>query len=70
MEHRTLKPGFDGWPEKMERRTERGRRISHLGLFGSDVIIDTDRTNDVNVKPNADARTYLQCSELFWKYRK
>ena len=41
-------------PEKMERRTDRMRRIRHLGLFGSVVIIGTDRVIDVNITPNAD----------------
>jgi len=66
MEHSTLEPGFDGWLQKMKRRTDRGRRIRHLGLFGSDVIIGTDRVIDVNIKPNTEeARTYLKYNELF-----
>jgi hypothetical protein len=66
MEHSTLEPGFDGWPEKMERRTDRVRRIRHFGLFGSDVIIGPDRVTDDHIKRNAEeARTYLQCNELF-----
>jgi hypothetical protein len=65
MKHRTLETGFDGWPEKMKRRTDIERRIRHLGLFGSD-IIGTDRVIDVNIKPNTEkVRTYLQCNELF-----
>ena len=52
MEHSTLESGRDGWPEKMEIRTGIGRRIRHLGLFGSDVIIGTDRVTDVDIKPN------------------
>jgi len=66
MERNTLVPGFDGWPEKMERRTDTVLRIRHLGLFGRDVITDTDRVIDVNIKPNAEeVKTYLQCNELF-----
>jgi hypothetical protein len=67
MEHSTLEPGSDGRPEKMERQKDRVRRIRHLGLFGSDVIIGTDRVIDDHKKRNAEeARTYhLQCNELF-----
>ena len=66
MEHSTLEPGFDGWPEKMKRRKDRGRRFRHFSLFGSDVITGTDRVIDVNIKPNTEeARIYLRCNELF-----
>jgi hypothetical protein len=51
---------------KMKRRTDKRRRLRHLVLFGSDVIINIDRVIDVNIKPNAEeAKTYLQCNELF-----
>jgi hypothetical protein len=66
MEHSTLEPGYDGWPENMGRRTDIVRRIRHLGLFGSDVIIGSARVIDVSIKPNAEeAKTCLQCDELF-----
>lgn len=61
-----MEPGFDGWPENMMRRTDRERRIRQLVLFGSDVIIGTDRVIDVNIKPNTEeGKIYLQSNELF-----
>jgi hypothetical protein len=60
MEHSILEPGFDGWPEKMERRTDRGFRIRHLGVFASDGITGTDRVTGVNTKLNSrEARIYF-----------
>jgi len=48
------------------RRTDRERRIRQLVLFGSDVIIGTDRVIDVNIKPNTEeGKIYLQSNELF-----